>query len=63
MCEDTRWLGEGVAIDSSFRIEVRDSYIHDGAWSDPGGGGYAISLARGQLKRLSKTTSSLMPTR
>ena len=35
MCEDTGWLGEGVAIDNSFRIEVRNSYIHDGAWSHP----------------------------
>ena len=34
-----------MAIVSSFRIEVRDSYIHDGAWSYPGGGGYAIGLA------------------
>ena len=33
--EDTLWLGEGVAVDHSFRIELRDSYIHDGAWSAP----------------------------
>jgi hypothetical protein len=50
--EDTSWLGEGVAIDHSFRIEVRDSYIHDGAWSAPGGGGYAISLAQGSAEVL-----------
>ena len=50
--EDTVWLGEGVAIDNSFRIEVRDSYIHDGAWSAPGGGGYAISLASGSAEAL-----------
>ena len=31
--EDTLWLGDGVSINNSFRIEVRDSYIHDGAWS------------------------------
>ena len=43
--EDTVWLGEGVAINQSFRCELRDSYIHDGAWPAPGGGGYAISLA------------------
>jgi hypothetical protein len=43
--EDTGWLGEGVAIEGSFRIEVRDSYIHHGAWPEPGGGGYAIGLA------------------
>jgi hypothetical protein len=45
--ESTMWLGEAVAIDQSYRVEVRGSYIHDGAWSEPGGGGYAISLARG----------------
>jgi len=45
--EDTAWLGQGVSIDNSFRIEVRDSYIHDAAWPEPGGGGYAIALADG----------------
>jgi hypothetical protein len=50
--EDTLWLGEGVAVDHSFRIELRDSYIHDGAWSAPGGGGYAISLAQGSSEVL-----------
>ena len=43
--EDTMWLGEGVAINHSFRVELRDSYIHDAAWPVPGGGGYAISLS------------------
>lgn len=43
--EDTLWLGDGVAINHSFRVEVRDSYVHDAAWPVPGGGGYAISLA------------------
>src|SRR4051794_22865685 len=51
-CEDVGWLGEGVAIDSSFRVEVRDSYIHDGAWPEPGGGGYAISLGWGSAEAL-----------
>jgi hypothetical protein len=50
--EDTVWLGEGVAITHSFRVEVRDSYIHDGAWSAPGGGGYALSLAAGSAEIL-----------
>src|SRR5262249_49514339 len=39
--EVTQWLGEGVAIDGSFRVELRDSYIHTGSWPGPGGGGYA----------------------
>ena len=43
--DNTQWLGEGVGINNSFRVEVRDSYIHDGVWSYPGGGGYGISFA------------------
>jgi hypothetical protein len=50
--EVTVWLGEGVAINDSFRVELRDSYLHDGAWSAPGGGGYAISLAGGSAEVL-----------
>ena len=50
--ESTLWLGEGVAISDSFRIEVRDSYIHDAAWPMPGGGGYAISLSSGSAEVL-----------
>jgi hypothetical protein len=45
--EDTLWLGDGVAINHSFRVEVRDSYVHDAAWPVPGGGGYAISIGNG----------------
>jgi hypothetical protein len=43
--EVSGWYGEGVAIDKSFRVELRDSYLHDAAWAEPGGSGYAISLA------------------
>ncbi|GLH79958.1 hypothetical protein SSBR45G_48670 [Bradyrhizobium sp. SSBR45G] len=50
--EVTQWLGEGVAIDNSFRIELRDSYVHAGAWPQPGGAGYAISLASGSSEAL-----------
>jgi len=50
--EDTVWLGEGVAMNNSFRIELRDSYIHDGAWQEPGGGGYAISFAAATAEAL-----------
>jgi hypothetical protein len=38
--EVTQWIGEGVAIDGSFRIELRDSYIHTGSWPEPGGAGH-----------------------
>jgi hypothetical protein len=50
--ENTNWLGEGVAINHSFRCELRDSYIHDAAWPSPGGGGYALSLAYGSAEAL-----------
>ena len=50
--EITQWVGEGVAIDGSFRVEVRDSYIHQGAWPVPGGGGYALSVAKGSSEAL-----------
>lgn len=43
--EVTEWYGEGVALNNGFRDELRDSYIHDAAWPEPGGAGYAISLA------------------
>ena len=50
--DNARWLGEGVAIQNSFRVEVRDSHIHDAVWPNPGGGGYAISLAHGSSEVL-----------
>jgi hypothetical protein len=50
--ENSTWLGEGVAINHSFRCELRDSYIHDAAWPAPGGGGYALSFAHGSAEAL-----------
>jgi hypothetical protein len=49
---NTTWLGDAVAINDSFRVEVRDSYIHDTAWPEPGGGGYAISFSTGSAEAL-----------
>jgi Pectate lyase superfamily protein len=43
--DNSAWHDEGFAVDSSFRVEIRDSYVHDAAWAQPGGGGYAISLS------------------
>ena len=54
--ENTAWLGEGFAIDSSFRVTIRDSYVHDAVWPVPGGGGYAISLSRGSSEVLIENT-------
>ena len=45
--ESTVWGDEGFAIDRSFRIELREFYVHDAAWVHPGGGSYAISLSHG----------------
>jgi len=50
--EVTQWTGEGVAIDNSFRVELRDSYLHTGSWPQPGGAGYAISFANGTSEAL-----------
>jgi len=45
--ENTNWHDEGFAIENAFRIELREFYVHDAAWAQPGGGGYAISLSSG----------------
>jgi hypothetical protein len=45
--ESTVWAGVGFAMNSSFRIELREFYVHDAAWAQPGGGAYAISLSMG----------------
>ena len=58
--EVTTWHGEGVAIDHSFRVEVRDSYIHDAAWAQPGGAGYAVSLSTGTSEVLFENNISVM---
>lgn len=50
--ESTAWHGEGFAIHASFRIELREFYVHDAAWAQPGGGGYAISLSAGSSEIL-----------
>lgn len=50
--DNTMWHDEAFAVDSSFRVEIRDSYVHDAAWAQPGGGGYAISLSHGSSEVL-----------
>lgn len=57
--DSSQWLGEGFAVDSSFRIEIRDSYIHKGSWPEPGGGGYAISFAQGSSEVLVENNAIL----
>lgn len=39
--ECDKWLGHCFSVANSFRVEFRQVYIHDAAWANPGGGGYA----------------------
>jgi hypothetical protein len=57
--ENTQWIGEGFSVEDSFRIEIRDSYIHDGSWPEPGGAGYAISFAGGASEVLVENNISI----
>ena len=66
--EVTQWLGEGIAINNSFRTEICDSHIHTGSAPTPGGGGYAISLAAGSSEilienNISRDTNKVMVAR
>jgi hypothetical protein len=45
--ESTVWGGSGFEMVASFRIELREFYVHDAAWVQPGGGAYAIGLSFG----------------
>jgi hypothetical protein len=45
--ESTMWIGTGIAFYSSFRVELREFYVHDSAWVQPGGGSYGIGLTFG----------------
>jgi hypothetical protein len=50
--EVATWRGEGFALVFTHGVEIRDSYIHDAAFSTPGGGAYAISLQDGTSEAL-----------
>jgi hypothetical protein len=50
--ENESWLGEGFAIDNSFRVQLEGFYVHNAVWPVPGGGGYAISLSHGSSEIL-----------
>jgi hypothetical protein len=57
--EVTQWYGEGVSLQDSFRDELRDSYIHDASWPEPGGAGYAISISNGSAELLIENNISI----
>jgi hypothetical protein len=42
--EVVEWLGHGIDVGMSHRIEVTGVHVHYAAWPNPGGGGYAIAL-------------------
>jgi hypothetical protein len=46
--EVSGWYGDGVSL-GGFRNELRDSYIHDAAWPEPGGAGYALGIDGSEL--------------
>lgn len=50
--DNTVWHDEGFAIDSCYRVEIREFYVHDAAWPQPGGAGYAISFSTGSSECL-----------
>lgn len=54
------WHDDAFAVDSSFHVEIRDSYIHDGAWPQPGGAGYALSSSQGSSEELIENNIVLM---
>jgi hypothetical protein len=58
--EDTLWLGEGIAIDFSFRVQLEEFYVHNAAWPVSGGGGYAISLSQGSSEALIENGISVL---
>jgi hypothetical protein len=57
--ENTEFLGEGFAVNNSFRVEVRDSYVHTPVWMEPGGASYNISLANGSAEILIENNISV----
>jgi hypothetical protein len=57
--EVSGWYGEGFALNGSFRVELRDSYVHDAAWAEPGGAGYAISIADASSELLIENNISI----
>ncbi|MBV9533330.1 MAG: hypothetical protein JO283_20265 [Bradyrhizobium sp.] len=58
--ESSLWLGEGIAVNNSFRVQLEHVYVHDAAWPVPGGGGYAISTAWATSEMLVEDSISML---
>jgi hypothetical protein len=50
--ENSIWSGVGIHFNAAFRCELREFYSHDAAYSQPGGGAYAIGLDMGSSEIL-----------
>ena len=46
--------GSGIGLTDSFRVEVRDSYVHDMAHPEPGGAGYLLDINTGSAEILAE---------
>ncbi|HTC53363.1 MAG TPA: right-handed parallel beta-helix repeat-containing protein [Steroidobacteraceae bacterium] len=46
--------GDGIGFSDAFRVEVRDSYIHDMAYPNPGGAGYIIAISTASTEILAE---------
>lgn len=46
--------GNGIGLSDAFRVEVRDSYVHDMAYPDPGGAGYLFAISTGSSEILAE---------
>ena len=58
--ECTVWLGHGcMQVNGSLRVQLEQFYVHDGAWPEPGGGGYAIALCCGSTEILTENGIAL----
>jgi hypothetical protein len=55
--ECTQYRNPCVNIGHSFRVELRDSYLHDTVHPYPGGSGYALSLQQGTSEVLIENNS------
>lgn len=51
--------GSAIGFELSSRCEVRDSYVHDTAYPEPGGNGYGIDLRRGSSDNLIENNISI----
>lgn len=58
--ESKSWLGDGIAINFSFRVQLEGDYVHNPVWPVPGGGGYNLSLAWGSSEILIENCISVL---